>query len=86
MSVELIVWLVVGAAAGDFINGLAGFGTALMSLGVWLQVMPPWQAVAVVAAMSAASGVQSLWLIRRGLKKARGFLTRCSLSRNTQGF
>lgn len=34
MSVELIVWLVVGTAAGDFINGLAGFGTALMSLGV----------------------------------------------------
>lgn len=27
MSVELIVWLVVGAAAGGFINGLAGFGT-----------------------------------------------------------
>lgn len=58
----------VGAAAGGFINGLAGFGTALMSLGVWLQVMPPWQVVAVVAAMSVASGVQSLWLIRRGLK------------------
>ena len=68
MSVELIVWLVVGAAAGGFINGLAGFDTALMSLGVWLQVMQPWQAVAVVAAMSAASGVQNLWLIRRGLK------------------
>lgn len=51
---------------GGFINGLAGFGTALMSLGVWLQLMPPWQAVAVVAAMSVASGVQSLWLIRRG--------------------
>ncbi len=86
MSVELIVWLVLGAAAGGFINGLAGFGTALMSLGVWLQLMPPWQAVAVVAAMSAASGVQSLWLIRRGLKKTRGFLTRCRLSRNSQGF
>ena len=56
MSVELIVWLVLGAAAGGFINGLAGFDTALMSLGVWLQVMQPWQAVAVVAAMSAASG------------------------------
>lgn len=68
MSVELIVWLVLGAAAGGFINGLAGFGTALMSLGVWLQVMQPWQAVAVVAAMSVASGVQNLWLIRRGLK------------------
>ena len=79
MSVELIVWLVVGAAAGGFINGLAGFGTALMSLGVWLQLMPPWQAVAVVAAMSVASGVQSLWLIRRGLKagmkKLKNFFT-----------
>ena len=31
MSFELIVWLVLGAAAGGFINGLAGFGTALMS-------------------------------------------------------
>ena len=66
MSVELIVWLVLGAAAVGFINGLAGFGTALMSLGVWLQLMALWQAVAVVAAMSATSGVQSLWLIRRG--------------------
>lgn len=79
MSVELIVWLVVGAAAGGFINGLAGFGTALMSLGVWLQLMPPWQAVAVVAAMSTASGVQSLWLIRRGLepgmKNLKNFFT-----------
>lgn len=73
MSVELIVWLVVGATAGGFING------ALMSLGVWLQLMPPWQAVAVVAAMSAASGVQSLWLIRRGLepgmKNLKNFFT-----------
>ena len=79
MSVELIVWLVVGAAAGGFINGLAGFGTALMSLGVWLQLMPPWQAVAVVAAMSATRGVQSLWLIRRGLepgmKNLKNFFT-----------
>ena len=70
MSVELIVWLVVGTAAGDFINGLAGFGTALMSLGVWLQVMPPWQAVAVVAAMSAASGVQNSGLSAGGLSPA----------------
>ena len=64
MSLELVLSLLAGAAAGGFVNGLAGFGTALLSLGIWLQVMPPWQAVSIVAAMSVVSGVQSLWLIR----------------------
>lgn len=67
MSLELILFLLAGAAAGGFINGLAGFGTALLSLGIWLQVLPPLQAVAIVAAMSVASGVQCLWLVRRDL-------------------
>lgn len=40
---------------------------ALLSLGMWQQVMPPWQAFSVVAAMSVVSGVQSLWLIRAEL-------------------
>lgn len=64
MSLELVLSLLAGAAAGGFVNGLAGFGTALLSLGIWLQVMPPWQAVSIVAAMSVVSGVQSLWFIR----------------------
>ena len=32
--------LVLGAVAGGFINGLAGFGTAFMSQGIWFEVMP----------------------------------------------
>lgn len=64
MPLELVLSLLAGAAAGGFVNGLAGFGTALLSLGIWLQVMPPWQAVSIVAAMSVVSGVQSLWFIR----------------------
>ena len=64
MSLELVLVILAGAAAGGFINGLAGFGTALLSLGIWLQVMPPWQAVSIIAAMSVVSGVQGLWLIR----------------------
>lgn len=64
MSLELVVVILLGAAAGGFISGLAGFGTALLSLGIWLHVMPPWQAVAIIAAMSVVSGVQGLWLIR----------------------
>ena len=67
MSLEFIALFLAGAACGGFINGLAGFGTALLSLSFWLQILPAWQAVTIVAAMSVISGVQSLWLIRRDL-------------------
>lgn len=76
MSFENIALLITGAAAGGFINGLAGFGTALFSLGIWLQIMPTWQAVAIVAAMSVASGLQSLWLIRKDLNSGLSKLPR----------
>lgn len=76
MSPELLVSLLIGAAAGGFINGLAGFGTALLSLGIWLQVLPPWQAVSIVVAMSVASGVQGVWSIRRDLRGRARHLAR----------
>src|SRR5215475_3892434 len=40
--------LVAGAIAGGFVSGLAGFGTALMALGIWLYVLPPSMAVPLV--------------------------------------
>lgn len=77
-SVELLLYLTVGAALGGFVNGLAGFGTGLMSLGIWLQVMRVEEAVPIVAAMSVVSGVQSLWLtrhaVRTGLHRLPRFL------------
>lgn len=76
MSYELVIYLLLGAAAGGFINGLAGFGTALLALGIWLQVMPPWQAVAIVAAMSVISGAQALWLIRQDISSVNQQLPR----------
>ncbi|MFC7067733.1 hypothetical protein [Brucella rhizosphaerae] len=51
-------------------------GTALLSLGIWLQVLPPWQAVAIAAAMSVISGGQGLWAIRENLWPARKRLVR----------
>ena len=33
--------LLAGALAGGFVSGLAGFGTALMALGIWLYIVPP---------------------------------------------
>ncbi len=64
MTTGFIAALLVGALAGGFINGLAGFGTALLSLGVWLQILPPQQAVSVVVVMSVISGLQGVWIVR----------------------
>ena len=40
--------LLLGALAGGFVSGLAGFGTALMALGIWLYVVRPSIAVPLV--------------------------------------
>lgn len=66
-----VFYLVAGALAGGFVNGLAGFGTSLFALGWWLQVMPPLQAVAMVLAMSVATGLQGAWIVRAEIRAAR---------------
>lgn len=64
MTYEMMAIVALGAAAGGFINGLAGFGTALFALGFFLNVMPTAQAVAVVVILSVTSGLQGLWIVR----------------------
>lgn len=61
------VFVLAGAAAGGFINGLAGFGTALFSLGFFLTVLPPIEAVALVLLLSALTGLQGLWVVRAAI-------------------
>lgn len=63
--------LLAGAAAGGFINGLAGFGTALFALGFWLQAMPPAEAVALAATLSVLSGIQGVWVVRNAIVPRR---------------
>ncbi len=56
--------LLVGALAGGFVSGLAGFGTALMALGIWLHVMPPSVAVPLVlicSVIAQTSTLPSMW-------------------------
>jgi uncharacterized protein len=48
MSMITIAVLLFGALAGGFVSGLAGFGTALMALGIWLYVVTPDVAVQLV--------------------------------------
>src|SRR5262245_65578734 len=56
--------LFLGAFAGSFVAGLAGFGTALMALGIWLYVLPPADAVPLVlicSVVAQSSTLPSLW-------------------------
>jgi len=64
MTNDMIVYLTLGAAAGGFINGLSGTGTALFALGFYLVVLEPITAVAIVALMSVLAGLQGLWIVR----------------------
>ncbi|MCP5039102.1 MAG: sulfite exporter TauE/SafE family protein [Rhodobacteraceae bacterium] len=57
----------MGAVAGGFINGLAGFGTSLFALGFWLQILPPAQAVSIVVIISVISGIQGVWIVRHSI-------------------
>ena len=64
MTFEIITFLMLGALAGGFVNGLAGMGTALFALGFFLVVLDPASAVALVALLSVVSGIQGLWVVR----------------------
>lgn len=74
MSLDYLVLLMVGAAAGGFVNGLAGFGTALFALGFWLNIMPPQQAVAIVLIVSILSGLQGTYIVRGSIAANPGRL------------
>lgn len=52
--------LFAGALAGGFVSGLAGFGTALMALGIWLYVLPPSLAVPLVLICSVVAQTSTL--------------------------
>ncbi|WP_299829684.1 sulfite exporter TauE/SafE family protein [uncultured Roseobacter sp.] len=67
MSTEEMTYLVIGALAGGFINGLAGFGTSLFALGFFLTIMPAVEAVAIIVVISVVSGLQGLWVVRGAL-------------------
>lgn len=64
MTTIAFVFLVFGALAGGFVSGLAGFGTALMALGIWLYVLPPSIAVPLVlicSIIAQTSTLPSFW-------------------------
>ena len=60
MTTIAYIILLLGALAGGFVSGLAGFGTALMALGIWLYVVPPSIAVPLVLICSIVAQTSTL--------------------------
>ena len=60
LDVATYAILLAGALAGGFVSGLAGFGTALMALGIWLYILPPAIAVPLVLICSVGSQISTL--------------------------
>lgn len=67
---ELLL-LALGAIAGGFINGLTGFGFALMSAGFWLLILPPTSVVPLMAVCMTASQLMTLPRIWRMIDAKR---------------
>jgi uncharacterized membrane protein YfcA len=63
---EIIVFL--GALAGGFVSGLAGFGTGLTALGIWLYVIKPPLAASLVVVCSVFAQVQTIPMIWHAIK------------------
>jgi uncharacterized protein len=64
MTTLTLLLLILGALGGGFVSGLAGFGTALMALAIWLYVLPPAVAVPLVlicSIVAQTSTLPSIW-------------------------
>ncbi|MFL5134444.1 MAG: hypothetical protein ACJ8C6_07810, partial [Microvirga sp.] len=53
-------FVLFGALAGGFVSGLAGFGTGLVALGIWLHVIEPRAAASLVVVCSVVSQAQTI--------------------------
>jgi uncharacterized membrane protein YfcA len=69
--VSLILLVVAGALLAGFVNGLAGFGTGLVALGLWLHVIEPQLAAPLVVICSVIAQLLSLITVRPPIRIAR---------------
>jgi uncharacterized protein len=60
VTVYAVALVVVGALAGGFVSGLAGFGTGLAAMGIWLRVLDPASAATLAAICSAVAQAQTI--------------------------
>lgn len=71
MGAEQIAIVTLGALAGGFVAGFAGFGTGLTALGLWLYVLDPATAGTLVIICSVAAQAQTIPLVWRHIEPRR---------------
>jgi len=70
LDLPAITIVVVGAVIGGFVTGLAGFGTALVALGLWLHALPATMVPPLVALSSVAAHIVGLITVRKAFAAA----------------
>lgn len=63
MTLEQGLVILAGAFAGGFVNGLTGFGTGLVAIGIWLHVLPPSVVTLLVIICSVVAQIQNVHLM-----------------------
>jgi len=66
-----LAFVVAGAFLGGYVSGLAGFGSGLVALGIWLAVVQPSVAaglVLVCSVLSQSSTIPAIWRSVRGAR------------------
>jgi uncharacterized membrane protein YfcA len=68
MDAGFIIVVMLGALTGGFVSGLAGFGTGLVAMGIWLHALSPAVASSLVVICSVVSQVQTIPTIWRSIQ------------------
>lgn len=71
MSLAETIIILLGAFSGGFVSGLAGFGTGITAMGIWLYAVSPTVASSLVVVCSVAAQVQTLPTIWRAIEPRR---------------
>jgi uncharacterized protein len=71
MQISHLAIVTLGALAGGFVSGLAGFGTGITAIAVWLYVLSPPTAASLVVVCSVVAQLQSLPWVWRSIEARR---------------
>lgn len=63
--------VLLGSMAGGFVSGLAGFGTGLVALGIWLHAINPKLAATLVVVCSVVAQMQTIRTVWHAVDRAR---------------
>ena len=71
MTTVQIIIVMLGALSGGFVSGLAGFGTGMVAVGIWLHALPPTIAATLVIICSVVAQLQTIPAIWHAIQPRR---------------